>query len=43
VRLPSVAGETGDMTVLGHVRHRLVVAPDWDALLQRSGLNEDLA
>ncbi len=36
-------GEEGAVTVLGHVRHRLIVSPDWDLLLHRSGLNQDLA
>merc|ERR1719412_1761983 len=26
----------GDMTVLGHVRHRIVVSPDWERLFDRS-------
>jgi len=28
---------TGDMTVLGHVRHRIVVSPDWERLFNLSG------
>ena len=27
---------TGDMTVLGHVRHRIVVSPDWERLFNLS-------
>ena len=29
--------QTGDMTVLGHVRHRIVVSPDWERLFDLSG------
>merc|ERR1719414_1434632 len=40
INLPDQASETvasnqkqtGDMTVLGHVRHRIVVSPDWERL-----------
>ena len=28
--------KTGDMTVLGHVRHRIVVSPDWERLFNVS-------
>ena len=43
VRVPENPGEEGELTVLGHVTHRLVLAPDWDSLLQKSGLNQSLA
>ena len=33
----------GQLTVLGHISHRLVVSPDWDSLLRESGLNDTLA
>ena len=29
--------EVGDMTVLGRVRHRMVITPDWDHLLKTGG------
>lgn len=45
VRMPEGdgGGVEGCLTVLGHVRHRLVVSPDWDSLLHTAGLNRDLA
>lgn len=35
--MPSPGQEVGDLTVLGHVRHRLVVTPNWESLLERDG------
>ncbi len=32
----------GDMTVLGHVKHRLIVTPDWDELLQDNPESDSL-
>ena len=33
----------GRMTVVGHVSQRLVVTPDWDSIMDRSGLSSTLA
>ena len=38
VELPEADGEKGKMTLLGHVRQRLVVTPNWDHLMDNSGL-----
>ena len=43
VQLPREQGGVGDMTVLGHVRHRLVVTPNWDFLMEKAGLCQTLA
>jgi len=43
VQLPEEEGGVGSMTVLGHVKHRLVVTPDWDFLLKKAGLCPTLA
>merc|ERR1711915_95475 len=43
VQLPEEQGGVGDMTVLGHVKHRLVVTPDWDSLMDKAGLCSSLA
>ena len=43
VELPENEGEKGKMTMLGHVRQRLVVTPNWDHLMNNSGLCSDLA
>ena len=42
VRLPETGG-VADMTVLGHVRHRLVVTPNWRDLLNKMGLDSEAA
>ena len=36
-------GVKGDMTLLGHVSHRLIVTPDWSDMMDKSGLNASLA
>jgi len=41
--LPAPGEDQGDLTVLGHVRHRLVVTPNWNSLLSRAGLSPSLA
>lgn len=33
----------GDMTLLGHVSHRLIVTPDWADMMDKSGLSSSLA
>ena len=43
VELPETEGETGKMTMLGHVKQRLVVTPNWDHLMDNSGLCSTLA
>jgi len=43
VQLPQEEGGVGNMTVLGHVKHRLVVTPDWDYLMDKAGLSPTLA
>ena len=43
VELPQVEGERGKMTMLGHVKQRLVVTPNWDHLMDNSGLCSSLA
>ena len=43
VRIPPNKEVNGELTILGHVSHRLVLSPDWDSLLRDSGLNETLA
>ena len=43
VELPETEGETGKMTMLGHVKQRLVVTPNWDHLMDNSGLCSSLA
>ena len=43
VELPENDGEKGKMTLLGHVRQRLVVTPNWDHLMDKSGLCSSLA
>ena len=43
VRVPGNPEEEGELTVLGHVSHRLVLTPDWDHLLKEAGLNDTLA
>jgi len=43
VQLPQEDGGVGNMTVLGHVKHRLVVTPDWDFLMDKAGLSQSLA
>ena len=36
-------GVNGDMSLLGHVTHRLIVTPDWSDMMDKSGLNASLA
>ena len=36
-------GVQGDMSLLGHVSHRLIVTPDWSDMMDKSGLNASLA
>ena len=43
VELPEREGELGKMTMLGHVKQRLVVTPNWDHLMDNSGLCSSLA
>lgn len=43
IRVPPVADQDGEMTVLGHISNRLIVSPNWDSLLQESGFDRDLA
>ena len=43
VELPETEGERGKMTMLGHVKQRLVVTPNWDHLMDNSGLCSSLA
>merc|ERR1712142_1133559 len=43
VQLPQEDGGVGNMTVLGHVKHRLVVTPDWDFLMDKAGLSQSPA
>ena len=43
LRAPAGAGARGHMTVVGHVRHKLVVTPSWDSLLARADLQPSLA
>ena len=43
VELPETEGERGKMTMLGHVKQRLVVTPNWDHLMDNSGLCSTLA
>ena len=46
IQLPQQTEETdekGSMTVLGHVTQRLVVTPDWEHLMDTSGLCSTLA
>jgi len=43
VRVPSNQQAEGELTILGHVSHRLVLSPDWDSLLKNNGLNNTLA
>lgn len=43
VELPEADGDKGKMTLLGHVRQRLVVTPNWDHLMDNSGLCSSLA
>jgi len=42
-RKPGQGEDLGDLTVLGHVRHRLVVTPNWNSLLSKAGLSPSLA
>ena len=35
--------EEGDMSLLGHVSHRLIVTPDWSDMMDKSGLSPSLA
>lgn len=39
----SAEGAEGDMSLLGHVSHRLIVTPDWSDMMDKSGLNASLA
>ena len=47
VKLPDRAAASGggagvaDLTVLGHVKHRLVITPNWKDLLGKAGLDSD--
>lgn len=43
VRVQEGEGAVGDITVLGHVKHRLVVTPNWRDLLSKSGMDSDAA
>ena len=43
VELPEREGELGKMTMLGHVKQRLVVTANWDYLMDNSGLCSSLA
>merc|ERR1719350_2424243 len=43
VQLPQEEGGVGNMTVLGHVKHRLVVTPDWEFLMDKAGICPSLA
>jgi len=43
VRVPGGDRHDGQLTVLGHVAHRLIVSPDWNSLLEQAGLNQNLA
>lgn len=43
IRVPPIAEQDGEMTVLGHITNRLIVSPNWDSLLQDSGFDRDLA
>ncbi len=36
VQTSDIPQEVGDMTVLGHVNHRLVVTPDWEGIISRA-------
>lgn len=42
VKLPP-SGGVADMTVLGHVKHRLVITPNWKDLLSKIGLDSEAA
>ncbi len=42
VHTSDIPQEVGDMTVLGHVKHRLVLTPDWESILDKAGDPSDL-
>ena len=37
------SGSVGDVSLLGHVRHRLIVTPDWSDMMDKAGLSASLA